>query len=72
MAYISQWALSPLFENSREEVDNWVLDHACSAGTQGRNVPYREDIGESAIKTTVSSSKQLSFGATPPEIGRQQ
>ena len=32
---------------------NWVSGPAFSASAQGRNVPFREDIVELAIRTTV-------------------
>ena len=37
-----------------ERDQNWVPDPASSAGPQGRNVPFREDMVESVIRTIVS------------------
>ena len=51
MFQVSHWDL-PLSQEFWEEVE--IAYPTPSIGSQGRNVPFREDVLESAIKTTVS------------------
>ena len=45
-----------------------VLDLASSVGTQGRNVPFREDIVESVIRTSVSVANDHPLVPPPLEM----
>ena len=44
----------PSLSRALRRDQNWVPDPISSADAQGRNVPFREDIVEPVIRTTVS------------------
>ena len=44
----------PHLSRAPERDQNWIPEPASSVGSQGRNIPFREDIVESPIRTTIS------------------